>query len=118
MVEVPGAEPVTVLVTDVVPVTTGAIVVTGKVVEPVTVENVEVVLVELVEEVLLVNETNVVVDVIGVTAESRIAQPIAAHGLLVNVAPRVYALPDACSKAFASSLRPEVPELTLTMSTP
>ena len=66
MVEIPAAGPVTVLVTDVVPVTTGLFVIADKVVEPVTVENVEVVLVELVEEALLVDEANTVVDVIGV----------------------------------------------------
>ena len=64
--DVPAAGPVTVLVTEVVPVTTGAFVVAGRVVEPVTVENVEVVLVELVVAVLLVDETtDVVVVVVG-----------------------------------------------------
>jgi len=123
VVEVPAVGPVTVLVTAVVPVTVGAFVIAVRVVVPVIVENVEVVLVELVETVLLVDEANEVIVVVGVAGggeypESRMAQPIAAHGLLVNVACGVYALPDACSKAFASSLRPEVAELTLTMSTP
>jgi hypothetical protein len=41
-------------------------VVAARVVEPVTVENVEVVLAETVEEALLVDEANTVVDVVGV----------------------------------------------------
>ena len=64
--DVPAVGPVTVLVVVVVPVTSGTFVITARVVEPVTVENVEVVLVELVEEVLLVDEANVVVEVVGV----------------------------------------------------
>jgi hypothetical protein len=48
-------------VVDVVRVTSGLFVVAGRVVEPVTVENVEVVLVELVEEVELADETSDVV---------------------------------------------------------
>ena len=62
---VPGAGPVTVLVTETVPVTAGACVTTAKVVEVVAVANVEVVLIELVEEVELVDETDVVVVVVG-----------------------------------------------------
>jgi len=65
-VDVPAVGPVTVLVVVVVPVTSGTFVITARVVEPVTVENVEVVLAELVEEVLLVDEANVVVEVVGV----------------------------------------------------
>ena len=57
--------PVTVLVVDVVPVTNGLFVVADRVVEPVTVENVEVVLVELVVAVTPVNEAKVVVVVNG-----------------------------------------------------
>jgi len=62
MVEVPAVEPVTVLVTDVVPVTTGLFVIVDRVVEPVTVENVvvvevdEVVNVEVDEAVVTVTE--------------------------------------------------------------
>lgn len=64
VVAVPTVGPATVRAADVVPVTHGAFVTADKVAEPVTVENVEVVLVELVEEVELVDETtNVVVDV-------------------------------------------------------
>ena len=100
--EVPAVGPVTVLVTDVLPVTTGLFVIATRVVDSV-VEKIEVVLVELVEEVLLVDEAKVVVTV---TTEFRIAQPIAAHGLLVNVAAGLYAVPDACSKAFRSPPRP------------
>ena len=122
MVEVPAVGPVTVLVTDVVPVTVGAFVIVDKVVVPVGVENVVVVLVALVETVLLTDVVNEVVVVAvgggGTYPESRMAQPIAAHGLLVNVASKLYALPDACSKAFASSLMPEVASLALMMSTP
>ena len=64
--DVPAVGPVTVLVVVAVPVTSGTFVITARVVEPVTVENVEVVLAELVEEVLLVDEANVVVEVVGV----------------------------------------------------
>jgi hypothetical protein len=120
-VKVPAVGPVTVLTVVEVPVTVvGFVIVVEYVVEPVTVENVEVVLEEIVEEALLVDEIRVVVYVVtlGAYPESRIAQPIAAHGLLVNVAAGLYALLDACSKAFASSLRPEVAELALIMSTP
>ena len=66
MVEVPAVGPVTVLVTAVDPVTTGAFVTVDKVVVPVAVENVVVVLVELVEVALLVDEVNEVVAVVGV----------------------------------------------------
>ena len=65
--DVPAVGPVTVLVVDVVPVTTGAFVVANRVVEPVAVENVEVVLVELVDAVTLVNEAKVMVVVVGRT---------------------------------------------------
>jgi len=120
VVEVPAVGPVTVLVTDVVPVTVGAFVIVDKVVVPVAVENVEVVLVELVEEVLLVDEVNevvvVTVDGGGTYPESRMAQPTAAHGLLVNVAAGLYALPDACSKALKSPPNPF--PFPLLMSTP
>jgi hypothetical protein len=60
-VVVPAVGPVTVLVVAVVPVTSGLLVITGRVVEAVAVGNVEVVLAELVEEVELVDETDVVV---------------------------------------------------------
>ena len=63
--DVPAVGPVTVLVVDVVPVTNGAFVVANRVVEPVAVENVAVVLVELVVAVTLVNEAKVVVVVNG-----------------------------------------------------
>jgi hypothetical protein len=65
VVELPAVGPLTVLVVDVVPVTTGVFVVADKVVELVAVASVEVVLVELVEEVELVDESDVVVVVIG-----------------------------------------------------
>jgi hypothetical protein len=65
LVELPAVGPLTVLVVDEVPVTAGLFVVAEKVVERVAVANVEVVLVELVEEVELVNETDVIVVVIG-----------------------------------------------------
>jgi len=66
-VAVPATGPVTVLVVVMVPVTVGAFVTADKVVEPVIVENVEVVLVELVVAVMLVEVKVVVVVVVGVT---------------------------------------------------
>ena len=62
----PAAGPVVVLVTDVVPVATGLVTITGKLVVPVADENVVVVLVELVETVLLTDVVNEVVAVVGV----------------------------------------------------
>ena len=63
---VPAVGPVTVLTVVMVPVTSVGFVIAARVVEPVTVENVEVVLLEIVEEALLVEEANTVVDVVGV----------------------------------------------------
>ena len=61
VVVIPATGPVTVLVVDVVPVIRGAFVVADRVVEPVTVENVEVVLAELVDKAQLVTVENEVV---------------------------------------------------------
>jgi hypothetical protein len=67
VVDVPATDPPTVLVVDVVPSSTRSPVVGENVVEPVTVENVEDIFKELVVDVVIVDETSVVVVVAGRT---------------------------------------------------
>ena len=68
--DVPAVGPPTILVVDVVPVISGLFVTTDEVVEPVTVENVEVTLVELVVEVVEIAVLNPVTVVEVITAGS------------------------------------------------